>query len=511
MAHDEVKRQAREELRRNTISADGTSHSSSTTAHKGRRSRSKLPESQSPSATPGSKIPSVQTGPRRSSQQPTALAARVPSSQPIQHPVPADSAQALLQSQPNSIEERWGGLLRGQTTAAGMAETQTMAAQPKRPATSFTQSTSTPPKRRKIATNQVAELLRRSSIDEKQAHFHGAVVDDGPPSTNSNSPDTQTISPKRTWLPDNVHYDSTRSSLFDTVSIAPHHYNDGSPSDGPLMMPATHEYGTSKPDSLHAPTLGQGGAAEKPIVNVAPSFHELAQPIPIKYVDWKWSVYHYKVTETAGYAHAERWVEALFESNLVSEFNARHSTHVSQGFIQDGDRHSILVLHNAVNPFEYEPAPKSTITIGVYGYHWYEHSEIRWTTIASDQRALLTRCVGAGLIELKHKWTFDSPKAAEKRFHRAYWLAANRLLLGGLLNRGESEDKPHDLIEDKSEDDPDKDWSIHKEDLMNSWDSTEEQAVAAWEEVQAEVEALGDESDARENGRPHLVIRHKEY
>ncbi|KAF2994477.1 hypothetical protein E8E13_000786 [Curvularia kusanoi] len=510
-SHNDAKRQAREELRKNIISAVGANQGSPSTTHKGRRSRPRLLESLVQSAASGTEIPPVPTEPRRSSQQPTAIVTRVGTSQATLHQEPANPLEALLQSQPQSIEKLWGGLLRRQTIAAGMAETQTTAAKPKRPATSFTQNTSTPPKRRKIATNQIAELLRKSSIDERQADFPGAGIDDGLPNTDSNHPDPQVLRSDSTWIPVDIHHELKRISLIDSISESPHHDNDHKPSDSPLAARATVKCGTSRPDLLHAHSFGQGDTAKEPIVSINPSPDEIAQALPSKYVDWKWSVYHYKVSEIAGYAHAERWIEALFESNLVSEFNTRHFTHVSQGFIQDGDHHSILVLHNAANPFEYDPAPTSTITIGVYGYHWYEHSEIRWTTLASDQRALLTRCVGVGLIALKHKWSFDSSKAAEKRFHRAYWLAANRLKLGGLLNRRESDDKPHDLIVDKSTEDPDKDWSVHEEDLMSSWDATEEQAMAAWEEVQAEVEALGDEIDAREFGWPNVVTRHKEF
>lgn len=115
---------------------------------------------------------------------------------------------------------------------------------------------------------------------------------------------------------------------------------------------------------------------------------------------------HYQL-QPKGYDFAQRWFQALFGNTLSAGNNARHVTHVSRGFIiKDGDRDSIIALHNAVNPFEYEPTPTSTVMIGVYGY-----------------------------------------EATERRFHRAYWLAANQLGMKDLLNRGISDDKPHDGVE----------------------------------------------------------------
>ncbi|KAF2627234.1 hypothetical protein BU25DRAFT_411284 [Macroventuria anomochaeta] len=281
----------------------------------------------------------------------------------------------------------------------------------------------------------------------------------------------------------------------------------------PATATTTHQ--SPYDDTLSASTtLGylqpQMAVCNPTVVELPPTRDELPQPIVSKYEDYKWSVYHYELLPK-GYDFAERWLQALFATTLQSEYHDRHLSHVSQGFIKDGGRHSLLVLHNAANPFKHEPTPDSTITIGAYGYHWYRHNEIHWTTLASDQRSLLAQCVQAGFLEEKHKWTFDAEKATEKRFHRAYWLAANRRDLKDLLNRGPSDDKPHDLSGDKSEEDPDKDFSISEADLTNEWHVTGSEAAAAWQRVQDEVDALGDGFDAYGEGWQHVVTSNSEW
>ncbi|KAL1592215.1 hypothetical protein SLS59_009871 [Nothophoma quercina] len=146
----------------------------------------------------------------------------------------------------------------------------------------------------------------------------------------------------------------------------------------------------------------------------------------------------------------------------------------------------------------------------MYEYHWYQHNEIHWTTLAADQRHLFSQCIQAGWLVEKCKWTYDA-KPTEKRFHRAYWLAANRQDMRGLLKRGPSDDKPHDLVEEELEENPDKDFSIHQADLTNEWDVTETEAVAAWRRVQGEIEALGEEFDACGPGWQHSLIANSEW
>ncbi|KAL1592526.1 hypothetical protein SLS59_009618 [Nothophoma quercina] len=253
----------------------------------------------------------------------------------------------------------------------------------------------------------------------------------------------------------------------------------------------------------------QSSTYDTPVIELPPpNPDEMPQAIVNKYEDYKWSVFRYELL--ADFDHAERWLEEFLYTTMPSEFQRRHCSHISNGFIKDGGPRSLLVLHNAANPFEYEPPAESTTTIGVYGYHWFHHSEIHWTTLGSDQRALLAHCVHAGVIEEKHKWTHDAAKATEKRFHRAYWLAANRRDVKDLLNRGPSDDKPCDLIEDGSEEDPNMDWTVSEADLTNAWDVTDAEAAAAWQKVQDEVDALGKTWNGLD-GWQHVVISSSEW
>ncbi|KAF1923835.1 uncharacterized protein M421DRAFT_404773 [Didymella exigua CBS 183.55] len=189
----------------------------------------------------------------------------------------------------------------------------------------------------------------------------------------------------------------------------------------------------------------------------------------------------------------------------------RHFSHVSQGFINDGDRYSSLVLHNAANPFEYEPVPSSTITTGTYGFYWHVQNEIHWTTLATDQRHLFEQCLQADWLVENYKWKHDA-KPTEKRFHRTYWLAANQQDMKGLLNRGSSNDKDklHDLVAERSEEDPDRDFVISEDDLMEEWDVTSAEADTAWQELQNDVEALGENFGACGPGWQHVVFANTE-
>jgi len=235
-----------------------------------------------------------------------------------------------------------------------------------------------------------------------------------------------------------------------------------------------------------------------------PTTDELPQAIVGKHEDYRWSVFHYQL-QPKGYDFAQRWFQELFDTTLSAEYNARHVTHVTQGFIKDGDRYSVIVLHNAANPFEYEPIPTSTVTIGVYGYHWYQHNEIHWTTLAADQRHLFAQCIQGGWLVGKYKWTHDA-KPNERRFHRAYWLAANRLDMRGLLNRGPSYDRPHDEVKGADEEDLDRDFSISENDLTNEWNVTDNEAAAAWRKVQDEIAGLGKDFIVCGPGSQHAVI-----
>lgn len=238
-----------------------------------------------------------------------------------------------------------------------------------------------------------------------------------------------------------------------------------------------------------------------------PTADDLPQSIVSTWEQYKWSVYHYELQPVSGYDYAESWLHQLFSGALKFDYREHHLTHVSTGFIKDGTPLSLLILHNATNPFPTcSPPITSTITIGVYGYHWYTQSAIHWTTLASDQQLLIEQCVQAGFLVQKHKWPADADKASEKRFHRAYWRAANRQNMKDLLNCGRSDEKSGDLIEDGSEEDPDVGFCVSRKDLTNVWNVTDQEADEAWREVQGVVEGLGSRLDEAWKGWPQHVV-----
>ncbi|KAF2787528.1 hypothetical protein K505DRAFT_208410, partial [Melanomma pulvis-pyrius CBS 109.77] len=109
-------------------------------------------------------------------------------------------------------------------------------------------------------------------------------------------------------------------------------------------------------------------------------------------------------------------------------------THVTKGFIEGGDRLTILVLHNAANPFEWGYPPPATTSIGCYGFHWYDHTDIHWMTLALDLRASMQELASNGTLLPVQAWTPDmAPRL--RRFHKAYWLAARMAPLRSMLNR----------------------------------------------------------------------------
>lgn len=158
------------------------------------------------------------------------------------------------------------------------------------------------------------------------------------------------------------------------------------------------------------------------------------QPITTNYEKYKWSVRLYAIDEhKAGHQFAQSWLGEKF-GPYGSQDGLKWHTHVTKGFIQGGDRLTFLVLYNAANPFEWGNAPKSTTSIGCYGFHWYDHSDIHWMTLATDLRATMKELVSNGTLMEVQNWNVDM-KAKEKRFHKAYWLAARMSPLRNMLNR----------------------------------------------------------------------------
>lgn len=210
------------------------------------------------------------------------------------------------------------------------------------------------------------------------------------------------------------------------------------------------------------------------------------------YGEFKYSVYHYEVQPSAGYHYAQSWLEDLLATNLKPGQHKWHS-HTSPGFIVDGTRLSVLVLHNAVNPFEWKDTADSSMTIGAYGI---EHDSIYWKTIAPSIKWIIDFSTRPDIatLSLKHKWSSNELEAKRKRFHKAYWLAAARMPLRGMLNRPEAEaevDTDPFVVSDQDYAYP---YEFTKKDLTNVWGSAsgwecnEDEAEAALENVREEME-----------------------
>ncbi|CAO2654994.1 Nn.00g117270.m01.CDS01 [Neocucurbitaria sp. VM-36] len=212
------------------------------------------------------------------------------------------------------------------------------------------------------------------------------------------------------------------------------------------------------------------------------------QLITKTYEDYKWSVKLYQLDPKMGYDFAQAFVEDLFRLSNLYEKNSgfKWHAHASKGFIEGGDHLSIIVLHNAANPFTWGPDAESTTTVGVYGRYGHLHeTEIYWKTFAPNIREKIDAAMYQGYFKLKYKWHIDMEKASEKRFHRAYWLAANMLPLKGLLNHGMGNGRPHDYMYD------DEEVNFTAADLQSYWDDevvSEQDSERAWQNILLENE-----------------------
>jgi hypothetical protein len=208
----------------------------------------------------------------------------------------------------------------------------------------------------------------------------------------------------------------------------------------------------------------------------APDWDNLCQPIALHYEEYNWSVQLYELDDVkSGYHFAQPWLEKVYAQRLNFATVHKWFTHVSNGFIKDGGRLSMLVLHNAINPFR--SGADSTTSIGVYGRYWHQHNEIYWTTITPGIRDLFDFCERSAFIREKQRWRVDMAKASDRRFHRAYWLAANCLELGNLLNHGRGEDEAHDAV---GGDEP---IPFTEDDVGSEWDVSADESAAAWAAV----------------------------
>ncbi|KAF2029624.1 hypothetical protein EK21DRAFT_112667 [Setomelanomma holmii] len=233
----------------------------------------------------------------------------------------------------------------------------------------------------------------------------------------------------------------------------------------------------------------------------------LPQAIVPDYEDYKCSVTLYEISpETQQrYDFAQSWLEDLLKMN-IDPYPKDYKWHTQStlGMISNGTRFSLLVLHNATDPFEWGAKSETSTTIGVYGAHWYAHEDIHWKTISPGIGWLFQWCLEQGGIVVKKKWRCDEEKASEKRFHRAYWLAANMRDINTLLNRGSSDDVAHDAVDE----DGDGEFEVGEEDLTRGWnlvsvsgeihvggvhedgakEITKEESRAAWKKILGEVE-----------------------
>jgi hypothetical protein len=207
-------------------------------------------------------------------------------------------------------------------------------------------------------------------------------------------------------------------------------------------------------------------------------YDSLPQLITTTYSEYKYSVIHYTLSADSSYTFAQSFLSDLFTMNLPSP-QYKWTTHSTPGFISNGTCGSFIILHNASDPFERGIPPINTTSVGTYGL---AHNEIHWITYAPGIKWLLEWCEKNGGIAQKGKWTWNMAKASEKRFHRAYWMAATMGTMGGLLNRGDvrDEDDMFGVIENYEEE-----WDVIEQDLQgaNDWAVSVDEAELTWKEV----------------------------
>ena len=232
-------------------------------------------------------------------------------------------------------------------------------------------------------------------------------------------------------------------------------------------------------------------ANDEPSVNTAlplaspvqVDWDDLNQPITQNYEDYKWSIELFEMVTDGAYDFAQPFLEDLFVAKGLYGIRSQYKWHAhsTKGFIKEGNRLSFIVLHNAVNPFQWGIPPESTTTIGVYGRYWNEaDKEIHWKTFAPSIREHVQEFLNSGYFSLKFKWRVDMDKASDRRFHRAYWHAANITSLKGLLNHAGDSEPSHDVLNDEEG------LTFQEKDLDNSWkdqDIAEEEANKVWAKI----------------------------
>jgi hypothetical protein len=283
---------------------------------------------------------------------------------------------------------------------------------------------------------------------------------------------------------DNVFFDSYGAIYGGDSYVSPY-------STSPALFPS-HQQAIPPNDPMDMDTPP---ASEPEPIN----YDDFPQHITSTYKCYKWSITHFTLSSTSAFAFAQSWLEDLLAINVQAPGHSWHS-HTSLGFIKDGTRHSLIVLHNAVDPFD-TAISSSTTTIGVYGYHWHDHEEIHWKTIAPDIKWLLQWCENQGAIEVKGRWKPDVARASERRFHRAYWIAARREPLRGLLNHGDIGDQSHDVVEGEDEK-----FEVSERDLVGDWDGGSVSGIQAEEAWQRVLESNEDDDLVGVEGGGEYVV-----
>ena len=207
----------------------------------------------------------------------------------------------------------------------------------------------------------------------------------------------------------------------------------------------------------------------------------------------------YELRPDTKFEFSQTYMDDWFEKNAYSSNRYKWHSHTTVGFIKGGNRFSVLVLHNAANPFQWGQQVETTTSVAVYGRYAHTHEEMRWTTVSPWILDFFKECKD---FTVKEQWGYDMPKASDRRFHRAYWLAANMLPLGGLLNRCMTHEQPHDAIK---EEEPEEEFRISKEDLQCQWSDGAPPAAhceKVWQRILDEVEGR----DVRRLGSDHIAI-----
>lgn len=251
------------------------------------------------------------------------------------------------------------------------------------------------------------------------------------------------------------------------------------------------------------------------------------QKIVDDYHQYKWSIMLYSVIFEPRYVDLERYFESGagpdgpihvderskgseikqacytaqdFVVKLISLYDDPTkfiwSAHVTPGFIKYGDIASLIIINNGCKPY---PETTSSTT---FGFHQFNANKITWWTVDPGMGPAITTFLDEGRILLRGAWGRNM-RATEKRFHRAYWLAANDKPLGGLLNRGHDEEwrKLDKELQDAGAlfDESDLDDEEDRKDMVingdeegytpenSGVDNSEEDAKLAWMDVEAVV------------------------